>query len=297
MARRQQRPIHAEPIRDYDTLRRKAANFAKGAYSCLIFVGPPGRLKSTIITEANKNKAHVISGHAKPFEVFCELQEHKDEPIIIDDADGLYSDSQGQRLLKQLTNRKKPTLVSWISDAPVDRGLEKRFDTSSPVCLIDNAWNAQNEHIAALEDRARLFLFDPPPHELHRQMDFEDWFTDADIYNFIGDNLEFFDSLSVRLYEKALEEKEAGDDWKAYILKHINETDRHIVLIEYDDEWKNRPTTEKVVEFIRRTGSCRATYFNRRKRLMERVKGHRVVARWQVTPDIEEVPLPPMHDG
>ena len=280
---RNTRPTHAETITDYETLRFYARKFGQGLYNCLIFVGPPGRLKSSIIEAEAGSEAHLISGHATPFEVFCEAQENRDKLLIIDDADGLYREASGQRLLKNLTNPKSPKRVYWTSDAPTQRGLLKSFETTSKVCIIDNAWNTQNEHIAALEDRSRLFLFDPPPSEVHQEMALQDWFHDDEIYSFIGDNLCFLPDLSARAYVKAAEAKEAGENWREYLLKkYVKGNDLELLLIEYDREWRDRPVEEKRREWCRRTGSCRATYFNHKRAMLSRMSGHPLVGRWSV---------------
>lgn len=280
---RNTRPAHAELITDYDTLRFYARKFGQGLYNCLIFVGPPGRLKSSIIEVEAGRDAHLISGHAKAFESFCEAQENRDKPLIIDDADGLYSEASGQRLLKQLTNPRMPKTVSWHSYAPLKRGLKKSFQTNSNVCIIDNAWNSPNEHIAALEDRSRLFLFDPSPAQIHKEMDDQDWFHDDEVYGFVGDNLCFLPGLSARSYVKAVEAKQAGEDWRAYLLKgNVKGHDLELLLIEYDSVWRDRPVKEKREEWCNRTGNCRATYFNRKKSLMERMKGHPLKGRWSM---------------
>jgi hypothetical protein len=281
---RLRRPLHAELITECDQLRFYARKFAQGLYNCLIFVGPPGRLKSSIIEAETKGQSHLISGHAMPFEVFCEAQEHKDVPLlIIDDADGLYGKPQGQRLLKALTNPRTPKRVPWTSNAPVSRGLLKVFETNSKVCVIDNAWNTQNEHIAALEDRARLFLFDPPPAEVHKEMGQQNWFGVNEIYQFVGDSLCFFTDLSARSYVKAAEAKVAGEDWRAYLLRAcIDKADMNIILLEYEAAWRDRSVEEKAEEFQRRVGMCRATYFNRKRNLLPRMVGHPLAGRWSL---------------
>lgn len=279
---RNRRPDHAERITEYAKLRFYAKKFGQGFYNCLIFVGPPGRLKSSIIEEETRGEAHLISGHATPFEVFCECQEHKDKLLIIDDADGLYREAQGQRLLKNLTNPKSPKTVYWTSDAPRSRQLLKAFETTSRVCIIDNAWNTANEHIEALEDRSRLFLFDPPPAEIHQEMGRQDWFHDDEIYAFVGENLCFLKELSARAYVKAAEAKEAGEDWREYLLRHIESDDLKLLLMEYDNNWKDRPVEEKAQEWCRRTGKCRATYFNRKRSLLDRMKGHPLQGKWSL---------------
>ena len=66
---RSKKPIHFEPLTGADAFERLeffARSFAQGRYNCLVFVGPPGRLKSSIIERSDKDKAHVVSGHATP---------------------------------------------------------------------------------------------------------------------------------------------------------------------------------------------------------------------------------------
>ena len=53
---RNTRPAHAEVITEYDKLRFYAHKFGQGLYNCLIFVGPPGRLKSSIIEAETKGQ-------------------------------------------------------------------------------------------------------------------------------------------------------------------------------------------------------------------------------------------------
>jgi hypothetical protein len=161
--------------------------------------------------------------------------------------------------------------------------LLKVFPTRSKVCIIDNAWNTQNEHIQALEDRSRLFLFDPPPTEVHKEMALQDWFQDDEIYSFVGENLCFFPELSARAYVKAAEAKEAGENWREYLLKHYVEShDLTMILMESEAEWKDKPVEEKAEEWCRRTGKCRATFFNRKRSLLDRMRGHPLLGKWSI---------------
>ena len=71
----------------------------------------------------------------------------------------------------------------------------------------------------------------------------EDWFHDTEIYDFIGEHLFWIKhedgragkGLSVRLYAKALEAKEAGEDWREYILtQYVSGPDLDLLVIEAD---------------------------------------------------------------
>jgi hypothetical protein len=285
---RQRHPAHFEQLIGpdaYDRLRFYARQWAKGAYNCIVVVGPPGRLKSSIVKRESPD-AHLIECNASPFHVYGQLQAHANESIILDDANGLYADANGQRLLKALTNPRKPTTVAWNTTAAKQAGLAESFQTSSRVCIIDNAWNFQNEHIEAMEDRARLFLFAPPPLAVHQQMAEEDWFDDPEIYSFIGEHLYWirheFDpktlqrqgkGLSVRLYVKAQEAKRAGEDWREFILGQLldDPADVAFLAIEADPNFQGASREEKCLEWRRRTGKARSTYYDHKRQLMSRL--------------------------
>jgi hypothetical protein len=278
---RLQKPSHFEQLTGpdaYEKLRFYASRFAKGDYNCLIVLGPPGRLKSSIFAQEVQGRARIISCHATPFDVFCQAQEHTDRLLILDDADSLYADAQGQRLLKLLTNPRKPVVVEWNSAAPERVGLKKSFTTSSRVCLIDNAWGGGSEHVAALEDRSRLFLFDPPPVAVHQEVKQQGWFRDDEVYAFVGRLLPWVSGdkgLSVRVYVKALEAKRAGEDWKRFVLGQFvsNPADVALLAIEEDPTLKDQPVEARCRAWMGRTGLSRSAYFDR-KRLL-RLHQHR----------------------
>jgi hypothetical protein len=258
-----------------------AWRFAQGKYNCLVFVGPPGRLKSSIIERETQGDAVLISCNLTFVEVFCEMQRHQNEKLVLDDADGLYRTDEGRRLLKALTNPRKPTLVSHHSNYPETLGLKKSFTTSSPVCIIDNAWGGvTNEHVEALEDRSRLFLFDPPPQAVHRRMASEEWFTDPEIYDFVGEHLPFISyeeqgkgkGLSVRLYVKALEAKEAGEDWRDFVLKqYVKGPDKDLLLVYSDPLFANKGVEEKCQAWMTKTGKARSTFYDHKRQLLARL--------------------------
>jgi hypothetical protein len=281
---RTKKPIHFEPLTGedaYEQLEFYARGFANNKYNCLVVVGPPGRLKSSIIERATQGHARLISGNGTHFEVFCELQRHINENIIIDDADGLYGSDDGRRLLNQVTNPKKPTLVSHHSKSAEALGLQKEFRTSSRVFIVDNAWGSNsNERLEAMEDRSRLFLFDPPPVAIHRRMGLVDWFHDTEIIDFVGEHLYFINyedagrgkGLSVRLYVKALEAKEAGEDWRDYILKqYVKGPDKDLLAIYSDPYFQGRSVEERCQAFMTRSGKSRSTFYDHKRQLLARL--------------------------
>src|SRR5271165_6656225 len=78
----------------------------------------------------------------------------QNKPIVLDDVDALYRDTNGIRLLKQLCQSEPSRLLGWYSDP---QGLERRgvpatYMTSSSVAIIANRWSTMNADVAALED-------------------------------------------------------------------------------------------------------------------------------------------------
>lgn len=207
-----------EYIMSYDELRHYAERFAEGRYNFIAVFGPPGCLKSSVFQGAVGDRAHVVSGRSSPFEVFCELQEAKDRLIILDDVHGLYEDPNGRRLLENVTEPRSPKRVHWTTDAPTHRHLLKVFDTASKVCIIDNNWGSASR-LAALEDRGRLFYFQPTPSDIHEEMLGQGWFDDQEVLAYIGRRAADMQRLSVRTYVKAHEAKLAGEDWEGYIVR------------------------------------------------------------------------------
>lgn len=266
---RNKRPLNAELISTYEKLRFYANKFGDGFYNCLIIIGPPGTFKSTIIHAATRGNAHVISGHSSPYQVFCEIQDNIDRLLIIDDSDGLYQEKSGQRLLKSLTNPVEQKTVCWTTNKPISEGRATKFVTRSRVCIIDNAWNSNNDHLQALEDRSRLMLFDPKPLEVHQELKRMNWFNDIEIYDFISEHLRFFKNLSGRTYVKAKEAKNAGEDWRSLLLNQVkNDFDKQLLLVETDPNFANKPVHDRCMEWISRTNGSRASYFNRKRALL-----------------------------
>ena len=127
--------------------------------------------KSVSIKEVLKHKRLCyIQGHARPIQVHIKAFEHRDMPVILDDAEGLYADPAGRNLLTSLTQTDQVKTLEWLSSTRilVDQDVPMRFTTTSRVCVITNRWSGSAKEIEALEDRGHQIYFDPPPDEVHR---------------------------------------------------------------------------------------------------------------------------------
>src|SRR6202142_3163366 len=86
------------------------------------------------------------------FGIYLQAHEHRNQPIVLDDVDGLYRDRQGIRLLKTLCQTDKVKTVSWHTAVATRLGIPRQFSTTSKVAIIANQWTSLNPDVAALED-------------------------------------------------------------------------------------------------------------------------------------------------
>ena len=268
-------PKNAKYVRTYAELRRYATAFAAQSLSFIILLGKPGIGKSHTFRDCVGPSAAWIDGNASPFGIYCEAYRARNEPIVLDDVDGLYSNKDGVRLLKTMCQSDARKYVGWHSDAPTlkKEGIPKRFETTSPVALIANAWSTANANVRALEDRAHVVVFEPSHEEIHERA--AAWYWDQEVFDFVADHLQFIDDLSFRLYKLASERKQAGLDWQEFVLSRCFSGTRLVVArLILDDSFALEE--DRASAFIATTGQSRATYFNhaRRVRVTASVRRH-----------------------
>lgn len=96
------RTEHMIPVRTYAELHAYLSAFSAGHLNLLILLGGPGLSKSRSVRRIVGEDACWIEGNATAFRMYMTLWEHKDQLVIIDDVDNLYSDRNAIRLLKCL---------------------------------------------------------------------------------------------------------------------------------------------------------------------------------------------------
>ncbi len=266
MAKSKDFPRNAVIVNRYKELNSFARAFAAGHLRFLMVVGPPGTGKSGTMRRVVDGQVAWIDGNATPFGVYCAAFAHQDKPIVLDDVDALYRDTNGIRLLKQLCQSEPSRLLGWCSDP---QGLERRripatFTTSSSVAIIANRWSTMNADVAALEDRGHMIMFDPPPTEIHRQAAL--WFRDLEVFDFVGEYLHVLTNHSFRTYLLASELKKARMDWKRTILSRFLSGPALLVAqLKADPTFQSEEQRAKA--FRAGGGGARATYFNYVKKL------------------------------
>ena len=264
MAKPKNLPAPVVTIKTYRALEQYGRAFADGHLNLLRLCGAPGLGKSQCLRRALTGKACWIDGNASAFGIYLLAHEHRNQPLVLDDVDGLYRDRQGVRLLKALCQTDPLKSVSWQTAVALPRGVPRQFATTSRVAIIANQWTALDADVAALEDRGHCLEFAPSPLEVHRQA--AAWFWDQDVLDFVGAQLPVTDRPSLRTYVLAWELKKAGLDWRQGALSRcLTGTALEVAKFKADPSFASEE--ERVRAFVAAGLGCRATYFNCAKKL------------------------------
>src|SRR5207244_6242753 len=102
MTKSQSLPAHALRLTTYSELEQYVRAFAAGHLNLLMIFGPPGVGKSRCVRQALGNQVCWISGQASPLGIYLQAYEHRHQPLVLDDVDGLYSDRGGILVLNSM---------------------------------------------------------------------------------------------------------------------------------------------------------------------------------------------------
>jgi hypothetical protein len=267
MARSKSLTEYALAVTTYEELRHYARAFAHGHLNLLVLCGAAGLGKSQCVRDAVQGRACWVDGNATPFGIFLMAFEHRHQPLILDDVDGLYADRNGVRLLKGLCQTTPVKTVSWQSDPRTleRQGVPRQFTTTSRVAILANQWNRLNADVAALEDRGHFLHFTPPALEVHREA--ARWFWDQEVCDLIAAHLHLIAQPSLWTYLLAWEQKKAGLDWRAFVLSRcLNGLTLAVAWLKADPSFDTEE--ERAQAFVRASFGCRATYFNHARKLV-----------------------------
>ena len=211
------RPAFHTRVETYRDLEMYVDAFSNGHLSLLFVYGPPGVGKSWTMRERVGDRAFTINGTASPFGIYVAAYHHRDEPIVLDDIDGLTANPQGVRLLKALGQTDREKTVSWQTQAAAleRENIPKSFKTQSPIAILANSHFASVD-AQALEDRGHVIVFAPTPVEVHQKA--ARWFWDQEVFDFVADHLHNMVRHSFRTYVTASERKKAGLPWQSAVL-------------------------------------------------------------------------------
>ena len=239
MTARLTQPKGAIAINRYEELERFVHAFAAGHLNLLILIGPAGVAKSQTVRQAISDEVCWIEGNATAFGIYTKLFRHRNQLVVIDDVDSLYSNKAAVRLLKCLCQTDARKHVAWETSA-VGRDatdIPREFETTSRVIIIANDWKTLDPNVAAVQDRGHLVMFEPTPEEVHRQTGL--WFDDEHIYQWFGEHLHLIPNHSMRLYVRAKELQAAGINWVQHLLAEIPATTRLVAELRADPSFES----------------------------------------------------------
>jgi hypothetical protein len=259
-------PQHAVRVSSYGALEQYVRAFAAGHLNLLLLFGPPGVGKSRCVRQALGTQVCWLSGQATPLGIYIQAYQHRHQPLVLDDIDGLYADRSGIRLLKALCQTERTKTLGWHTTAPaLDRqGIPRQFITTSRLALVGNDWKTHNADVAALEDRGHVLVFEPAALEVHRQA--AGWFWDQPIFDFVADHLHLIGQHSLRTYYQAWELKQAGLDWRQGVLcRCLTGTALIVARLKADRSFSSEAA--RVRAFVQSGAGCRATYYQHARKL------------------------------
>lgn len=271
MVKSKSRPDFATSVHLYSQLQDYVRAFVEGHIKTLFVIGPPGTGKSRCIAEVTGKSALWIDGNATAFRLYVSAYEYRDQPIVLDDVDGLYRDRAAVRLLKALCQTEPVKSVSWQSNAAAldQLGVPRKFSTTSPMVIIANEWKSLNTNVSAVEDRGHILVFEPSPLEIHKHA--SQWFWDQEIFDFVASKLHLIKMHSLRTYCLASELKRAGINWKDSVLvRCLSGKALEVARLKADQNFSSEE--DRVVAFVAAGHGCRATYFNYSKQLRPQVE-------------------------
>lgn len=277
IAKPPKRPKSGVVVRAYAELDQYIWQFAADKFGLLVLVGRPGLQKTRNVRAVLGSEVCWIESNATAFGMYCRLFECRDEPVVIDDVDSLYSDRAAVRLLKCLCQTEERKTVAWQSYAKAleREDIPRRFATRSRVLIIANNWRILNANVSAIEDRGHVLLFEPSALEVHLRT--AEWFADQQVFDFVAEHLHLIAEPSMRHCVMGLELKEAGFDWKSRLLERW-QVDSKTILVAKLKADPSYPTEEdRARAFVQAGGGCRATYFNHARKLRPIVDPPRIV--------------------
>lgn len=238
--------------------------FAENGLRFLIVIGSPGSAKTRMFQDGAPTGTLHQSGSLSAFYLYKQLYVHLDDPVVIDDVDGLFKDKAAINLLKCLCNTDERRVVFWgkRNRELEDEGVPSRFGTTSRVVILANTMAAIEANLAAVLDRAVVLHFQPTVAELHAEV--ASWFADTEVYEFIGQHLPLIGEPSMRTYVKAAEMKRLGGDWRAWLLRRWTSHDPKLALVAQIMADATLQTAEqRVARFAERGGGSRPTYMRK----------------------------------
>ena len=157
-------------VNGYGRLHRHVRAWADDEIDCLLIVGRPGTGKSYSYKEVLGNRRyHMFSARQSALQVYCEVHDDPELPVILDDISALLTDNNFIDMLKNLceTSRK---VLRWGTTTPKLEGRKRSFVCTSSVLIVLNEIRDKDPDVRAILDRCDVIYFDPTKTEVINRM-------------------------------------------------------------------------------------------------------------------------------
>lgn len=251
-------------VTTYDRLHRHVRAWAEREIDCLLILGRPGTGKSHSFRDALADQAHhLFSARKTPIQVYIELHDKPDCPVVFDDVSALLRDHNFLDMLKNLCETGTRT-IRWGTSTPLLQGRANEFVSTAPVLIVLNRMPDENADIRAVFDRCDAIEFDPPKPEVIARM--RDVFpADATLIELIAE-LPVIPSLRTLVKARRWQQSKHLD-WRAELVAECGVPEAVNVLLEI---MQASPEHEWLGQYLRATGLTERS-FRRHRNIAEQV--------------------------
>lgn len=156
-------------ITTYERLDRHIKSWANGSLPYLCVTGKGGLGKTHAYETALGDRPHhLFRGRVSGFQMFTDVRQHPDWPIVFDDVRRLMTDPEAVDMMKQLAETKPHRTIRWKTNAITDGN--KEFVCTGNVLVVLNSVPKNNADVEAILDRFDVIEFAPTKPEVIDQM-------------------------------------------------------------------------------------------------------------------------------
>ena len=249
-------------VTTFSELHHYMATFAEQEHITLLIVQSRGGLGKTfqIRRAFDGEKYNLFMGHATPLSIYKNLYFNRNDPTIFDDVDALLDNKTTVALLKQICDTNREKKVAYATTAHQAADVPQEYTTKTRVVIITNDLKKVGKNLGALHTRGVFIDFDPSNGEVFKTL--SSFAQDKEILSFIGGVYEDLEGFNFRVYEKAVQLKKSGLDWKDYLEREYDTTNYRLIV----EEMLTLKPSERLDYWKSKTGMSRRSMFRYQKK-------------------------------
>jgi hypothetical protein len=251
----------------------------------LVVLGKPGLGKTWAAKRVLANTPHHwFSARQTPLQIYREICDRPDSPVVFDDVSSLLTDNNIVDMLKNLCENEGVKTLRWGSTTAKLEDRPTSFQCMSPVLILLNRMPARNPDVTAVLDRCHHFEFEPTKPQIIGYM--REYFPgDAAI-------IDMLEELSVMPSVRTLQH---ARDWAKSTHLDLHEELLHECGVPAEvnvliDIMARHPEREWCARYVEATGKTERTYRRHRKMADQMLACRR---REKACPDVRLDPPPP----